>query len=163
MARTQLSGSQVTDGSIQRTDLDAATAGSAVLRKVIAGAGITMSSTGPDAGTGDVTITVSGATGGSGVATVDFGPFPGTDSASVAVTGQTAILSTSNAIAWVSPAVTPDHSIDEHFLIAPQIYVTAIVAGTGFTITAVALEPEAPSVVGRGPVTYGKFNLNWSY
>lgn len=56
MARTQFTGTQVTDGSIQRADLDVTTAGSAVLRKVIAGTNITFTSTGPDAGTGDVTI-----------------------------------------------------------------------------------------------------------
>ena len=163
MARTQLSGSQVTDGSIQRSDLDVVTAGSAVIRKAIAGVGISLTSTGPDAGTGDVTITATGASGGSGAVLVDFGAFPGTDSASVVITGQSGIISTSNVYAWVAPAVTADHSVDEHFLIAPQIYVSTIVAGTGFTITAVALEPDTASSVGRGPVTYGKFNLNWRY
>lgn len=60
MPRTQLSGTQVSDGSIQRADLDVATAGSAVLRKIIMGTGVTFTSTGPDAGTGDVTINANG-------------------------------------------------------------------------------------------------------
>ena len=56
MARTQLTGQQVGDGTVQRVDLDSTTAGNAVIKKVIAGTGITLSSTGVDAGTGDVTI-----------------------------------------------------------------------------------------------------------
>ena len=56
MARTQITGKQVGDGSVQRDDLDVITPGNAVIRKIIAGANITISSTGPDAGTGDVTI-----------------------------------------------------------------------------------------------------------
>ena len=56
MAATLLRGNQVVDGGIQRVDLDVATAGQAVIRKAIAGLGITLTSTGVDAGTGDVTI-----------------------------------------------------------------------------------------------------------
>lgn len=43
--------------SVKRADLDVITSGSAVAAKIIAGTGITLSSTGPDAGTGDVTVT----------------------------------------------------------------------------------------------------------
>lgn len=60
MARTQITGQQVGDGTVQRADLDVSTSGSAVIRKVIAGTGISLVSTGPDAGTGDVTITATG-------------------------------------------------------------------------------------------------------
>jgi hypothetical protein len=49
-------GTQVLDGSVKRVDLDAATPGEAVIRRILAGIGITLASTGPDAGTGDVTI-----------------------------------------------------------------------------------------------------------
>jgi hypothetical protein len=56
MARTQLTGQQVLDGTVQRADLDAVTAGSAVIKKIIAGTNVTITSTGVDAGTGDVTI-----------------------------------------------------------------------------------------------------------
>jgi hypothetical protein len=62
VARTQFSGSQVEDGSIVRADLNTATAGSSVIRKVIAGTGISISSTGVDAGTGDVTVNASAKT-----------------------------------------------------------------------------------------------------
>jgi hypothetical protein len=57
MATTNVRGGQVKDGSIQRADLDVSTVGSAVIAKLIQGAGIALSSTGGDAGTGDVTIT----------------------------------------------------------------------------------------------------------
>jgi hypothetical protein len=57
MARTQLTGQQVSDGSVQRSDLDSTTAGQAVIKKIIAGAGISITFTGTDSGTGDVTVT----------------------------------------------------------------------------------------------------------
>jgi hypothetical protein len=60
VAATLLRGTQVGDGSIQRVDIDVSTAGQALIRKVIAGAGITLVSTGADAGTGDVTISAAG-------------------------------------------------------------------------------------------------------
>ena len=47
---------QVQPGTITRALHNTTTAGSAVINKVIAGTGITLSSTGADAGTGDVTI-----------------------------------------------------------------------------------------------------------
>jgi hypothetical protein len=61
MAQTQVRGTQVLDGSVQRSDLDVATAGQAVIRKVIAGSNVTITSTGADAGTGDVTINATAA------------------------------------------------------------------------------------------------------
>lgn len=64
MATTQVRATQILDGSVQRVDLDVSTAGNAVIRKVIAGTNITLTSTGADSGTGDVTINATG--GGSG-------------------------------------------------------------------------------------------------
>jgi hypothetical protein len=58
VTQTQLRGTQVLDGSVQRQDLDAVTSGSAVIRKVLPGVGVELVSTGPDAGTGDVTLSV---------------------------------------------------------------------------------------------------------
>jgi hypothetical protein len=60
MPVTTLRGRQVLDGDITRADVNTSTAGSAVITKVIAGTGISISSTGADAGTGDVTISASG-------------------------------------------------------------------------------------------------------
>lgn len=56
MPPTVIRGTQVLDGSIQRTDLDVSTVGQAVVAKLVQGAGITLSSTGADSGTGDVTV-----------------------------------------------------------------------------------------------------------
>lgn len=57
MARTQIKGTQVEDGSIKRSDLDVSTAGEAVIRKLIAGGtNVTLAQTGVDGGTGDVTV-----------------------------------------------------------------------------------------------------------
>jgi len=64
MAQTQFKGNQVADGSIRRADMDVSTPGSAVVVRLIAGAGISLASTGPDAGTGDVTVTATGGGGG---------------------------------------------------------------------------------------------------
>lgn len=62
MAVTQLTGKVIKDGSVQRADLDTTTAASAVITKVIAGSNITISSTGVDSGTGDVTVNLTGGT-----------------------------------------------------------------------------------------------------
>ncbi len=67
MARTQFKGSQVGDGTVERNDLNASTPGQAVIRRLLAGTGVTLDSTGPDSGTGDVTINVTGGGGGGGV------------------------------------------------------------------------------------------------
>jgi hypothetical protein len=56
MPPTVIRGTQVLDGSIQRADIDISTTGQAVTRKIIQGIGITLSSTGADSGTGDVTV-----------------------------------------------------------------------------------------------------------
>lgn len=59
MGRTTLTGYQITDGSVQRDDIDVITSGQALVRKIIAGNNVTITSTGVDSGTGDVTISAS--------------------------------------------------------------------------------------------------------
>lgn len=59
MARTQVTGKEIRDESIQRDDLDVVTTGQAVVRKIIAGNNITLQYNGIDSGTGDVTINTS--------------------------------------------------------------------------------------------------------
>lgn len=57
MARTNVKGTQVLDGSVGRADLNTTVSGSAVITKLIAGNGVAIStSTGADSGTGDVTV-----------------------------------------------------------------------------------------------------------
>lgn len=63
MPVTGLRGRQILDGDVLRNDLNITKSGSAVIRRIIAGTNITISSTGADTGTGDVTINASGGTG----------------------------------------------------------------------------------------------------
>jgi microcystin-dependent protein len=56
MPPTVISGKQLKDSTIQRVDLDTSTVGQAVVAKLVQGTGITLSSTGADSGTGDVTV-----------------------------------------------------------------------------------------------------------
>jgi hypothetical protein len=60
MARTQTKGSDIGDGAVGRSDLNTATTGSAVITKIVDGSlGIKIStSTGADAGTGDVVLKI---------------------------------------------------------------------------------------------------------
>jgi hypothetical protein len=56
MSITTIRGQQVLNGTIARADLNTSTVGQAVVAKLVQGSNITLSSTGADAGTGDVTI-----------------------------------------------------------------------------------------------------------
>ena len=58
MSRTQITGQQVQNSSVQRDDLDSVTVGQSVIKKLIPGSGINFVSTGADVGTGDVTISI---------------------------------------------------------------------------------------------------------
>lgn len=62
MAKTQFTGNQILNNSIVRADHNIATTGLALITKLIAGTNMTISSTGIDPGTGDVTIHASGST-----------------------------------------------------------------------------------------------------
>ena len=110
---------------------------------------------------------------GSGVTTVNFGAFPGSSDASIAITGQPAILAGSLIEAWILPAVTADHSADEHIFDTLGVVAGNISAGVGFTIygvnTSTLNEPltqadrsgSAPSVGGQGTRLYGQFSVGW--
>jgi microcystin-dependent protein len=56
MSKTEVSGKTIKDGSIQRRDIDVTSEGQSLITKVIPGNNVIISSTGADAGTGDVTI-----------------------------------------------------------------------------------------------------------
>lgn len=64
MGATQLTPRQLGANSLTRDDVDTSTTTKALITKVIAGTNISISSTGVDAGTGDVTINASGGGGG---------------------------------------------------------------------------------------------------
>lgn len=63
MAKTRPRSLQIRDGEIRRPDLNTTEPGDAVITKVIAGTNVTITSTGADPGTGDVTINASGSGG----------------------------------------------------------------------------------------------------
>lgn len=56
MAATTVSTAQFRDADVSRADMNVSTAGRAVITKVIAGTNTSLTSTGADAGTGDVTL-----------------------------------------------------------------------------------------------------------
>lgn len=87
-----------------------------------------------------------------GTALVNFGVTPGGVDAQLVITGQSGIVSASVVQAWISPATTTDHSIDEHW--AEDLFVVAgnVVPGTGFTLYA-----KSPSS------TYGAFSVSWTW
>lgn len=60
MGITLITDGQILDQGITRADLNTTTTGHAIITKAIAGQGISLSSTGIDEGTGDVTITYRG-------------------------------------------------------------------------------------------------------
>ena len=75
--------------------------------------------------------------GATGTATLNFGSAPGTNVVTVAVTGQGAIGSGSHCEAWLMGDSTADHNAVEHAVAPIRCSCGSIVAGTGFTITAI--------------------------
>ena len=86
-----------------------------------------------------------------GTATLNFGASPGGTDAQTVITGQAGILAGSMVDAWISPAVTADHGVDEHWLEPLQVMAGNIVPGTGFTVYGTALNGLA----------YGQYNVMW--
>lgn len=76
MPKTEVRSAQILNATVGRSDINVATPGEAVVTKIVAGTGITISGTGADTGTGDVTLN---AAGGGGVEEVFIGDSdPGT-------------------------------------------------------------------------------------
>lgn len=112
--------------------------------------------------------------GAQGTTQVNFGAFPGTTDASVAVVGQAAILAGSQIEAYLYPLTTADHSPDEHKVESIRVYAdpSTIIAGTGFTIYAYALDnpgtgqhydPKEPATFNQkdGVRLYGLYSVAW--
>lgn len=59
MAKTSVKSEQIKDGGVKRSDVNITQTGEALIRRLIAGTNISLSSTGVDTGTGDVTVSVS--------------------------------------------------------------------------------------------------------
>jgi hypothetical protein len=121
--------------------------------------------------------------GASGSTTINFGAFPGGSDASVTVSAPT-IAGSSLVEAWIFPAATADHTVDEHLVESIRIIAGNVVASTGFTIYAVntsqlnepMTEPNPgtfhsaatsvygyvkPSVGGVGTRIYGTWSVGW--
>jgi hypothetical protein len=98
MAATTVRGTQITNATVQRQDMDTATVGQAMVTKIVQGTNVTLSSTGADSGTGDVTINVP--TGGQGPAGLDAVTTT-SGSFTVPPVGQTVIVNVVNA-AWIA-------------------------------------------------------------
>ena len=97
-----------------------------------------------------------------GTTTVNFGAFPGSSMATVAITGQTYIQTTSIVQAWLYPLATADHSVDEHTIETISITANAIIAGTGFTITAVNNDDTYEGIE-LGTFLYGHYTVAWMW
>lgn len=93
-----------------------------------------------------------------GTATIDFGVFPGKADTSLAVTGQAAIVAGTLVEAWLRPAVTADHSADEHMVEAINVFAADIVAGTGFTI-----HGRSTNQFGQSTRLYGTWSVAWAW
>lgn len=116
---------------------------------------------------------------GQATATINFGTYPGTSDTSLVITGQTTIASGSLVEAWIFPVATTDHSADEHWVDPPWVCAGNVVAGTGFTIYATALQMTAdrmdkrrnragenysePDQIERGPTYYGQYTVAWCW
>lgn len=73
--------------------------------------------------------------------TVNFGAFPGKSDADVVITGQAGILAGSLVEAWIYPAATADHTVGEHLVEQLVCKAHSVVAGVGFTITVMHVNP----------------------
>ena len=104
MPRTEIRNEQILDSEIQRADLDITTAGQALIRRVVAGTNLTISSTGVDTGTGDVTLNVTSDSLKANLASPTFTGTPTVPTGTIATT-QTAGNSTT-AIATTDFATT---------------------------------------------------------
>ena len=60
MGRTSVGTREVRDGSVSRSDIDTSTNGESLITKIVAGADVSLSWTGADQGTGDVTVSFTG-------------------------------------------------------------------------------------------------------
>lgn len=121
-----------------------------------------------------------------GTGTIDFGAFPGAADADLVITGQAAIVAGSYVEAWIRPVATSDHTVGEHVTETIRVIAHSIVAGTGFTITAIntsqLAEPlesmgagqrdvallagrtigsAAPNRGGAGTLIYGTWTVAW--
>lgn len=110
--------------------------------------------------------------GASGSTTVNFGAFPGVSEALVTVSAP-GIQPTSLVEAWILPAVTADHSPDEHRVETLEVVAdqSSIVANTSFDIKVTNMSEldeattnqgsQGQAKGGTGTRIYGIWNIGW--
>jgi L-fucose mutarotase/ribose pyranase (RbsD/FucU family) len=110
--------------------------------------------------------------GASGTAILDFGSFPGQSTASLVV-ASAGITPTSLIEAWILPAVTTDHSADEHQVetLTVKADQTSVVPGVSFVINLtntsqlneplVASGSQGSTLGGLGTRIFGKWSIGW--
>lgn len=89
-----------------------------------------------------------------GTALVDFGSFPGSSDTTVDVSGQSSIVLSSIVEAWIIPADTADHTLDEHVIDSPSVYAGNVISGVGFTLYAVTKDQKRK---------YGQWSVGWRW
>lgn len=93
---------------------------------------------------------------GSGTVTLTFGTLSTPNlSPTATVTGQSGIAGSSLVEAWIMPATTADHSVDEHIVESVRVVAGPPSAGSGFTVFGV--------VPSGGGTVYGAFNVAWAW
>jgi hypothetical protein len=93
-----------------------------------------------------------------GTTTIDFGAFPGEPMVTKAITGQAAIQADAVPEAWLVASPTADHSADEHRIADIEIRAGEVVAGVGFTVTAIARGSGE-----NAPRMYGLWTIAWRW
>lgn len=94
--------------------------------------------------------------GAAGSALLDFGAFPGARDITLDV-ATVGVVTTSLVEAWVFPAVTADHTADEHRIENLKVSAVWKVDGT-ITITGIC---DDPPIGGQSGKLYGKYNVGW--
>jgi hypothetical protein len=97
----------------------------------------------------------------SGTALIDFGAFPGSDWAQTLVPAVDAGDPNAIVDAWILPAATADHSIDEHIADAPQV--SGYADGNGNVVITGVPRPGLTSPIPPDPMPYGKWNVAWAF
>jgi len=152
MPVTQLTTRQIGASAVNRDDLDTTTTTKAVVVKLIAGTNVTFSSTGVDAGTGDVTINASGSGGATTTRYVDK---------FTATAGQTAFTSSNTLTAGYFDVFINGGFIDSNSYSATSTVVTLTDACklndivTIINYATLSLTPTLPSQTGQGGKVLG--------